>query len=94
MIGTFALAFVILNVATAKATAGNSHYGLSIGLTVTAMAFAFGGISGAVFNPAVAIGVTVMHLEKVANIWVYFVANFSAAAIAALTFKFINPEDK
>ncbi|HZF02540.1 MAG TPA: aquaporin [Methylomirabilota bacterium] len=94
LIGTFALAFVILNVATAKATAGNSHYGLSIGLTVTAFAFAFGGISGAVFNPAVAIGVTVMHLEKVANIWIYFVANFSAAAIAALTFKFINPDDK
>src|SRR5579871_5485457 len=51
LIGTFCLAYVILNVATAKATAGNSFYGLAIGLTVTAMAFAFGGISGGVFNP-------------------------------------------
>lgn len=94
IIGTFALAFVILNVAFAKATSGNSFYGLAIGLTVTAMAFAFGGISGAVFNPAVALGVTVMHLEKAANLWVYLVANFGAAVLAAAAFKFINPDDK
>ena len=31
---TFALAFVVLNVATSKATAGNSNYGLAIGFTV------------------------------------------------------------
>jgi aquaporin Z len=68
-IGTFALAYVVLNVATTKATAGNSFYGLAIGFTVMVMAFALGGISGGAFNPAVAIGVTVMHLEKVANIW-------------------------
>ena len=94
LIGTFALAFVILNVAFAKATSGNSFYGLAIGLTVTAMAFAFGGISGGVFNPAVATGITVMHLEKAANLWIYLVANFGAAALAAAAFKFINPEDK
>src|ERR1700693_451107 len=45
-IGTFALTYVVLNVVTAKATEGNSHYGLAIGFTVTAMAFAVGGISG------------------------------------------------
>jgi aquaporin Z len=31
---TFALAFVVLNVATAKTTSGNSFYGLAIGFTV------------------------------------------------------------
>src|SRR5215469_1081021 len=31
---TFALAFVVLNVATAKGTANNSFYGLAIGMTV------------------------------------------------------------
>ena len=31
---TFALAYVVLNVATAKATSGNSFYGLAIGFTV------------------------------------------------------------
>jgi aquaporin Z len=44
------------------ATAGNSYCGLAIGFTVTTMAFALGGISGGAFNPAVAVGVTVMHL--------------------------------
>src|SRR4051794_33913074 len=59
---TFALAYVILNVATAAGTAGNSYYGLAIGFPVLAGAYAVGGVSGAVFNPAVAVGVTVMNL--------------------------------
>jgi len=92
-VGTFALAYVILNVATAKSTAGNSNYGLAIGFTVTAMAFALGGISGGAFNPAVAVGITVMHLAKVANIWIYLVANFAGGAVAAFVFKWINPEE-
>src|SRR4051794_23411299 len=55
---TFALAYVVLNVATSKATAGNSNYGLAIGFTVMVGAFSVGSISGAAFNPAVAVGVT------------------------------------
>ncbi|HZL77850.1 MAG TPA: aquaporin [Candidatus Limnocylindrales bacterium] len=93
-IGTFALCYVVLNVATAKATAGNSNYGLAIGFTVVVMAFALGGISGGAFNPAIATGITLMHLEKAANFWIYLVGDFAAAALAALTFKFINPDDK
>ena len=93
-IGTFALAYVVLNVATAKGTANNSIYGLAIGFTVVAMAFALGGISGGAFNPAVAVGITVMGLAKMSNLWIYLVGNFAAAIVAALTFKFINPDDK
>ncbi len=93
-IGTFALCYVVLNVATAKSTAGNSNYGLAIGFTVMTMAFALGGISGGAFNPAVATGITVMHIEKVANIWIYLLGDFAAAVVAATAFKFINPEDK
>ena len=93
-IGTFALCYVVLNTATAKGTAGNSNYGHAIGFTVMTMAFALGGISGGAFNPAVATGITVMHLEKAANIWIYLVGNFAAGAVAAQVFKFINPEDK
>jgi len=93
-IGTFALCYVVLNVATAKGTAGNSNYGLAIGFTVMTMAFAFGGISGGAFNPAVAVGITVMHLAKAANIWIYLVGNFAAAVVAALAFRLINPDDK
>jgi aquaporin Z len=93
-IGTFALAYVVLNVATAKATAGNSNYGLAIGFTVTVMAYALSGISGGAFNPAVATGAALMHLVKASNFWIYPVANLAGGALAALSFKFINPLDK
>jgi aquaporin Z len=92
-IGTFALAYVVLNSAAAKATAGNSFYGLAIGLTVTAMAYALGGISGGAFNPAVATGITIMHLAKVGNFWIYLVGNFAGGAVAGVTFRFLNPDD-
>jgi aquaporin Z len=93
-IGTFALCYVVLNVATAKATAGNSNYGLAIGFTVTVMAYALSGISGGAFNPAVAVGGTLLHLVKASNLWVYLVANFGAGALAACVFKFTHPDDK
>lgn len=91
---TFALAFVILNSATSKDTAGNSFYGLAIGMTVMAGAFAVGGISGGAFNPAVAIGLAVMKLVNFADIWIHIVAEFAAAIGAAVTFKFLNPTDQ
>jgi aquaporin Z len=90
----FALVYVVLNVATAKATSGNSFYGLAIGFTVMAGAFAVGSISGAAFNPAVAIGISIMGLSLWSNVWIYLVANFAGGAVAAFAFKTINPEDK
>jgi aquaporin Z len=91
---TFALAYVVLNVATAKGTSGNSFYGLAIGMTVMTGAFAVGGISGGAFNPAVAVGISVLGLSAWSNIWIYLVANFAAAIAAALVFKTVNPDDK
>jgi len=93
-IGTFALCYVVLNVATAKTTAGNSYFGLAIGFTVVVMAFALGGISGGAFNPAIATGITVMHLEKAVNLWIYLVADLAGGALAAAVFRFVNPEDR
>jgi len=93
-LGTFALAFVVLNVATAKGTSGNSFYGLAIGFTVLTMAYALGGISGGAFNPAVAIGISLMKLASWSSIWVYLVGCFGGAALAALVFKISNPDDK
>jgi aquaporin Z len=90
---TFALVFVVLNVATAKNTSGNSFYGLAIGFTVMTGAFAVGDISGGVFNPAVAIGISMMGLASWANIWIYFVAQFAAGVAAALCFRAVSPGD-
>jgi aquaporin Z len=92
--GTFALAYVVLNVATAKGTIGNMFYGLAIGFTVLAMAYAVGAISGGAFNPAVAVGICFMRLASWSSIWVYLVGCFGGAAIAALVFRINNPEDK
>jgi aquaporin Z len=91
---TFALVYVVLNSATAKANAGNSFYGLAIGFTVLSGAFAVGSISGGAFNPAVAVGISVMGLSAWANIWIYLLANLGGGLVAALAFKTINPEDK
>lgn len=84
---TFALAYVVLNAATTKGTAGNSYYGLAIGFTVTVGAYSVGHISGAAFNPAVAVGVTVMGLSAWSFLWVFLVANLAGGAVAALVFR-------
>jgi aquaporin Z len=87
---TFALAYVVLNVATAKGTEGNSNYGLAIGFTVLTGAYAVGGISGGVFNPAVAVGLTAMGLSKLNNIWIFLVADLAGGAAAGLVFRFLT----
>lgn len=91
---TFALAYVVLNSATAKGTSGNSFYGLAIGMTVMTGAFAVGGLSGGAFNPAVAVGVAVMKLVSFSQIWIHLVADLAGGLVAGLAFKFINPDDK
>jgi aquaporin Z len=91
---TFALAYVVLNVATAKGTAGNSNYGLAIGFTVLTGAYAVGGISGGAFNPAVAAGITAMGLKRVADIWIYLVADLAGGFVAGMLFKMLNREDR
>ena len=82
-LGTFALVYVVLQTATAKGTNGNSFYGLAIGFTVTAMAYALGGVSGGAFNPAVAIGAAAMDLQSFGNIWMHIAAELVAGAVAA-----------
>jgi len=90
---TFALVWVVLNSATSKDTDGNSFYGLAIGFTVLTGAFAVGGISGGAFNPAVALGVSILHLVDIGNVWWYWVAELAGGFVAALLFKWANPLD-
>jgi aquaporin Z len=81
---TFALCFVVLNVATVKATNGNSYFGWAIGFTVLVGAYAVGAVSGGAFNPAVALGITILNLSLWSNIWIFIVANLLGAVAAAL----------
>jgi len=91
---TFALAFVVLNSATAKATSGNSFYGLAIGFTVLTGAFAVGSISGGAFNPAVAIGACVMNLIHRPSVWIHIAADLTGGLVAGLAFLYLHPDDK
>ena len=83
---------VITGASTGIGAACASHLD-RLGFTVLAGAFAVGGVSGGAFNPAVAVGATVMGLFKAANIWVYLVGNFGGAALAAVVFKITHPDD-
>lgn len=89
----FALAWVVLNVATAKATMGNSFYGLAIGGTVLVGAITVGGISGGAFNPAVGLGVWTMGMESAKQFTVYLGSEFGGAAVAAFVYRIVNGLD-
>jgi len=91
---TFALCYVVLNVATSKDQTGNSFFGLAIGFTVVAGAFAVGGISGGAFNPAVTLGAATAGLFAWSTVWVYLVVQLGAGIAAALAFRALNPSDK
>lgn len=81
---TFALCYVALNTTTTKASNGNSYFGFAIGFTVLAGAYAVGAISSAAFNPAVAIGESIMNLTSWSDLWIFIVGNFLGAILAAL----------
>ena len=74
---TTALVLVVLNVAATRATEGNSFYGLAIGFTILAAAFAGGPISGGAFNPAVGVGATLsaalFNNGSWSDLWLYLV---------------------
>ncbi len=89
---TFALCFVVLSVVTNPKTAGNSYFGLAIGFTLAVGVAAGGHISGGAYNPAVALGITIMGLSSPAWIWIFIVGNLLGGAAAAIVYKFLNPE--
>src|ERR1700744_6251218 len=91
LVGTFALCYVMLNVATSKDQPGNGFFGLAIGFTVAAGAFAVGGISGGVFNPQVALGGATGGIFAWSTIWIYIVVQLGAGVIAGLAFLVLNP---
>ncbi len=90
---TFALCYVMLNVATSKDQPGNAFFGLAIGFTVIAGGLAVGGISGGAFNPAVSLGGAVAGMFAWSTMAVYVVVQAVAGIAAGLTFLALNPDD-
>lgn len=48
-------------------------------------------MTGGAFNPAVAVGISLMGLSSWVNIWIFLVAEFLGGALAAYAFKAIHP---
>lgn len=94
LVFTFALAWVVLHVATSDDHPVNSFYGLAIGFTVTAGAIAVGSISGAAFNPAVVFALSIAGVFEWKWIWLYLIAQFAGAALAGLAFRYVEPDDR
>jgi len=91
---TFLLALVILNVATVKKVAGNSYYGLAIGVTVAVAAYGTGSICGGAFNPAVALGGYASSGGPFpSHILYYILAQLAGGALAALFFRIQQTQD-
>ena len=87
---TFALAYVILNVATTESTSGNGYYGAAIALVVFAGAITVGSISNdmvASFNPAVTSSLIVSGKLGLADSWMHFVPQFIGAVLATYVYK-------
>jgi len=93
---TLILVLVVLNVATTESQEDNSFFGLAIGFIVCVGAFSVGGISGAVFNPAVGTGLLLVHAfagGSFQDIWIFWLAPLLGAVGAALVFRITNPRE-
>ncbi len=97
IIFTFVLASVVLNVAMSNKSAGNTYFGIAIGFTVLASAFAAGPISGGVFNPAVALGPMIVDAiyggNAIGNLWIYIVGPCAGAVLASVIYPVMNPDE-
>ncbi|OGG17006.1 hypothetical protein A3D77_03715 [Candidatus Gottesmanbacteria bacterium RIFCSPHIGHO2_02_FULL_39_11] len=83
IIFTFALSFVVLHVATSPKTKDNQYYGLAIGLTLMAGAFAGGNISGGVYNPAIAVGAILVDM-RITSYWLLLILYVASPLIGGV----------
>jgi len=95
---SFALCYVVLNVATTAKDKGNQYFGLAIGLTVTAAAVAIGGVSGCSLNPAVSFGSLMAAAMRYGfssvHFWgLYVLTPFLGAFLAAFAFMLVRPQE-
>jgi aquaporin Z len=92
-VGAFALAYVFLNVTLPAKAVGNMYYGAAIGLMVTALSVMLGEVSGAVFNPAVAVGMAISGKIAWGDVWLYLVATFLGAGAASTVFTLLEAQE-
>ena len=92
ILGTALLVAVIFGVAVDKRSVAASHPGLPIGLTITAVIFSVGPITGAALNPARWFGPALVSGDWT-NAWVYIVAPIAGALLAGFAYQAVaKPE--
>ena len=87
-IGAFAWIFVVLNTSSEKNKTG--YNGMVAGLALAAMTYALGGISGGLFNPAIAIGGILAGMVDFSDIWVFLIGDLLGAAAAVTVFQILS----
>jgi aquaporin Z len=90
-LGTFMLVSSILGAALFATAAPSVAFGVavSIGLTVMALAYAFGPVSGAHFNPAVTLGLVAAGRFETSDVVGYIIAQCLGGIVAAAVFVFL-----
>ena len=84
-LGSAVLVFVVCHVATLTSTTGNSYFSMAAGFALAVCTMVFSGISGGVFNPAIALGLGVTMPTTLGDsacadyMWVYVGASFVGA---------------
>ncbi|GAA4375629.1 hypothetical protein GCM10023146_30060 [Nocardioides caricicola] len=88
VIGTFVLVFFgcgsVVYPALGGGTSTITTIGLTFGIAVMVMAYAFGRVSGAHFNPAVSVGAAISGRMTWKNVGPYVVAQLAGALLGAL----------
>mmetsp|Transcript_84410 Transcript_84410/g.176687 ORF Transcript_84410/g.176687 Transcript_84410/m.176687 type:complete len:511 (-) Transcript_84410:40-1572(-) len=97
VIYTFMLCFVVNNGAVSRRSAGasrddpNQYYALSIGLVIIGGGYSISNISGAILNPAIAMGLSASTGFKWFLAWL--LAEAVGAILASIIFRVLRPEE-
>ena len=94
---TFVLVLVYLSINTGKMVKSTSTYGLVIGLTYAAIITIGSDISGAVFNPVISMGASVIDYlasggSSFRYVPLYTLAPLAGSALAAFIYSYLNDE--
>lgn len=94
LIFTALLVYVTLACCTNSKVDNNSYYGLAIGLIVLVGVYTVGDISGAVFNPAVALSLSLVHgIQKIAYMLWIILAQAAGGILGAMMFYIVASEE-
>lgn len=89
-VSTFFLMLVILGITQKDSTQTKSLSGIIIGITILAMIFVAGPISGGSFNPARSIGPAIIIGIKHSHLWLYILAPTLGAVLSVYIWKWLS----